>query len=360
MPILAPDGWARSEIHAGLRELERIRRAVDAACSRLIAGLGPLGRDSAAEIARKTGVSTRAARDQTRVADVVSKVEGAGAALATGDVSAEHLRSLAKVADTSDAVDLLPLAAGQSPEEFAKTVTRFQLERGEAGLRERQRAARCVRFFDADDGCLGMRAVLTPLEGEELRHRLMQIADDAWRAAHPERATTIGGHGGDPLHIRLADALMALVRGTAKSASKPAVVVTVNADTLDADLVGTGPIPLADALSLIDRADLYAAVRNAHGAILKFGRSRRLASAMQRLAVIIRDRQCVYPGCDCRYQQCEVHHVVDVDGGGLTDVDNLALLCKPHHHHLHDNGQRLVRDGSRWVIVDDETNRDTS
>ena len=351
VPVVAPDGWSRPEILAGMRELERISRGVDAARSRLIAGLGPIGRDSAAEIARKTGVSTRAARDQTRVADVVSKVEGAGEALGAGDVSGEHLRALGRVADSPDAAELLPLAAKQSPEQFAKTVNRFQLERDEAGVRERQQAARSVVFFDADHGCVGMRAVLTPLEGVELRNRLMQIADDAWRVAHPQRAATLGGHGGDPLHVRLADALMALVRGTARLSAKPAVIVTVNAETLDADLVGSGPIPVADVVSLIDRADLYAAVRDAHGAILKFGRSRRLASAMQRLAVILRDRQCVFPGCDCAYDRCEIHHVVDNDCGGPTDIDNLALLCRAHHRHLHLNALRLVRDGPRWIIV---------
>ena len=205
-----------------------------------------------------------------------------------------------------------------------------------------------------------MRAVLSGVEGTELRNRLMQIADETWRAAHPERATTLGGHGGDPLPFRLADALMKLVHGDAGSSTRPAVVVTIDAETLDADLAGTGPIPTTQAFALIERADLYAAIRNTRGSILKFGRSRRLASPMQSLAVIIRDRQCVYPGCDCAYDRCEVHHVVDtgcetrIRQGGETNIDNLALLCKAHHHHLHNNHQRLIRHGSGWAVIPEQ------
>ena len=348
VPVVAPLGWSRTEIRDGLVQLERLRRCVDAACARLIAGLGG-GRDAAAEVARVTGVSTQMPRRQTRVAEVVASVVGAGEALAAGDVSVEHLASLSGVAE---AAELLGLAGKQSPEEFARTVSRFQLDRDGAGVADRQRAARSVRFFAAEYGCVGVRAVLTPLEGAELRGRLTQLCDEAWRAAHPERADVLGGHGAASFDARLADALMVLTRGEGVgSAAKPAMVVVIDAATLDAEVVGEGPVPLGDALAVVDRSELYAAVRSASGGILKFGRSRRLATPLQRLAVMVRDRQCVIDGCDCRPERCEVHHVVEVEHGGLTDVDELALLCKPHHHHLHLHGLKLVRDGPKWIVV---------
>ena len=347
VPVVAPLDWTRIEIRDGLAQLERLRRCVDAACARLIAGLGG-GRDAAAEVARATGVSTQTARRHTRVAEVVASVDGAGEALAAGDVSSEHLTALAGVAD---AAELLPLALVQTPEEFARTVSRFQLDRDGAGVADRQRAARSVRFFAAEHGCIGMRAVLTPIEGAELRNRLTQLCDEAWRAVHPERAAVLGGHNAPPLEKRLADALMVLARGEGAASAKPAIVVVIDADTLDADVVGEGPVPLGEVLAMVDRSDLYAAIRSASGGILKFGRSRRLASPLQRLAVIVRDRQCVFDGCDCRPERCEVHHIVEVEHGGLTDVDELALLCKPHHHHLHLHGLKLVRDGPNWMVV---------
>ena len=73
---------------------------------------------------------------------------------------------------------------------------RFELVRHGHDVRERQQAARGVTFFDAEHGCVGLRAVLTPVKGAELRTRLQQVADDVWRAEHPDRADITGGHGG--------------------------------------------------------------------------------------------------------------------------------------------------------------------
>jgi hypothetical protein len=360
VPVVAPDGWTRPEITDGLRELERIRRRVDAASAVLIGGLGTKGRDTGATVARATGSSARAGRDQARVAEVVAKVAGAGAALESGDVSAEHLRSLGPVVDAPDAAELLPLAAGQTPEEFENTVKQFQLDRDEAGVRERQRRARSIRYFDAEHGCFGIRGVFSPTEGAEIRGRLQQIADAAWRAAHPERADTLGGHDAPPLHQRLADAFLSLVRGeTGIVSSKPSVVIVVNEETLEADIAGTGPgsgpIPLIDAALLAERANLYAAVRSMTGEILNFGRSRRFATSIQRLALIARDGgKCVIDGCDVAHHGCVVHHVVEDQHGGLTNIIDLALVCKPHHTYIHVNRLRLVRHGTRWQLVPDE------
>ena len=125
--VMAPVGWTRADIDAGLRELERIRRMVDAASAALITGLGTRGRDTAAAFARATGSSGRRAREQAKTAEVVEKVAGAAAALESGEVSAEHLCVLARLTDADEAAELLPLAATQTPEDFAATVTRFSL-----------------------------------------------------------------------------------------------------------------------------------------------------------------------------------------------------------------------------------------
>lgn len=358
VPVMAPVGWARSDLDGGLRELERIRRAVDAASAVLIGALGTSGRDTAAAIVRATGSSTRRAREQAKMAAVAETVAGAAEALERGEVSAEHLSSLARIGDVSGAAELLSLAAVQSPEEFAVTVTRFELDRDGASIRDRQRVARSVRFFAAEEGCVGVRAVLTPLEGAELKAKLSQIVDAAWRRKHSERASVSSGHGGRPLHSRLADALMALVRGEPGTVlgAKPSIVVTVNAETLNADLAGTGlgcgPVSLADAAELSARADVYGAVRDASGTILNFGRSRRLATALQRLAVVVRDGgRCAIDGCDASHERCHVHHVVEFERGGMTDLAGLALVCGAHHPHLHANGLRLIRDGTRWRVA---------
>jgi hypothetical protein len=113
-------------------------------------------------------------------------------------VSIEHLRVLAPVAADPGAVELLHEAAGHNPDGLRQVVARFELTHHPRTLAEQQHESRYVRFSPAAHGCVGVRAVLPPLEGEELRNRLTRAADAAWRNAHPERAETLGGHDTEP------------------------------------------------------------------------------------------------------------------------------------------------------------------
>ena len=84
---------------------------------------------------------------------------------------------------------------------------------------------------------------------------------------------------------------------------------------------------------------MYACIRSTAGEVLRFGRSRRLASPLQRLALVVRDQHCTFPGCDAHWQRCDTHHRIDYEHGGPTDIDNLTLTCPRHHRHLHLNDQ---------------------
>ena len=382
IPALRPQDWTPTEAKVGLRELARLRAQLAVAQALLVRVMAKeTGRDTSAAISRHTGMSSREAREATKVAQVVEEVDGAEEALANGSVSANHLAALSPLVGTADAAALLELAAGQSPEEFARTVQRVRIERAGPSWSEKQRAARSVRFFPEEYGCVGMRAVLPPVAGAELKAVLARIADDAWRIEHPQRAETLGGHQGEPYERRLADALVTLVRshsgsgaaatptesgsvtesgsaaesgsGTSRGFApkpnaavspsvRPTVVVTINAETLEADIVGQGPIPFADAVELAARADLYAMIHHTRWGILKFGRNRRLASPLQRLAVIVRDRECVADGCTADHTRCDVHHEPPFEDGGLTDIDHLELVCTNEHHpHRHFTGLPL-------------------
>lgn len=210
--VVSAARWSRASIIAGQRELERLRREVDAAFAALVIADGGDDRDAAARVARTVGVSTRCARERVRVARVCDAVPAAHAALGAGSVSAEHLDLLGPVADDLDVGGLVEIATSQSPEEFRDTVMRFRLAKDPAGVRKRQREARGLSFFRGDHGCVGVRGMFMPVDGEELRNRLTAIADAQWRIEHPDRAPKRGGHGGDGWTARMADALMDLIR----------------------------------------------------------------------------------------------------------------------------------------------------
>lgn len=72
-----------------------------------------------------------------------------------------------------------------------------------------------------------------------------------------------------------------------------------------------------------------------HSDVLDLGRSRRLVTPRQCQALKLRDGDmCGYPGCR-KHDGLEAHHVRHWLYGGKTGLDNLIMLCKPHHlaHH---------------------------
>lgn len=131
----------------------------------------------------------------------------------------------------------------------------------------------------------------------------------------------------------------------AASASAPPVtpVADVPAGTLPAvpatgacEVVGVGGITAETAARISCDASVIPVVRNRSGAVLNFGRKRRLVSAAQRRALAIRDGCCRYPSCT-RTQALEAHHVKHWAAGGRTDMDNLVMLCRFHHLAIHEN-----------------------
>jgi hypothetical protein len=80
------------------------------------------------------------------------------------------------------------------------------------------------------------------------------------------------------------------------------------------------------------------------------GRAARTITKQLWQALVWRDRTCVVKGCRQPAAGCVGHHVRHWLDGGLTDLENLVLLCHEHHHAHHDRLQDLPhRDGKRWM-----------
>jgi hypothetical protein len=339
IPVVIPYGWSRPDVHTALGVLEGLSRRVEAARAVLIASLGWNERDTAAVVARHSGLSARKARSLTKVAGVVERVPGALDALGSGDVGVEHLGSLRVVDDVDAAAELLVVAAGESPEDFAKTVQRRLVDDDPAKLRKNQRASRGAWFYRTKFGCVGLRAVFTPLEGEEFKSRVMQLVDGEWRKNHPDRARVAGSRGDATFVQRCADALLSLAKAkpsAAVSNGKTVVLVNVNVETLDAEIVGHGPISNDELSECLARAEIYAAINDMNDVTIRFGRSKRFGTALQKLLLAAQGGgMCSYPGCDRHWAHTKVHHKKRVEDGGCTDLENLALLCDQHHRHHH-------------------------
>lgn len=105
---------------------------------------------------------------------------------------------------------------------------------------------------------------------------------------------------------------------------------------------GFGGITAATAQRLACESLVSGIIKDETGNVLKLGRSKRLASRRQKMALSARDVSCQFPGCLSR-RRCEAHHIRPWSSGGVTDLDNLVLLCRSHHIAVHEHGLTIVR-----------------
>ena len=162
------------------------------------------------------------------------------------------------------------------------------------------------------------------------------------------------------------DALSALVRGQLGDPALGAhrglpVTVIVSASLADlqdragvAITAGGTVVPMADLIRMSAHAYHYLSVfDHTTGRPLWLGRSKRIATADQRVILHEQDRGCTFPGCTVPGYGCQVHHATkDWADGGTTDIDNLTLACGPHNRLVDKGGwtTRKLRNGTtEWL-----------
>jgi hypothetical protein len=333
------DSWTPFQARQGLVALERLTRSVAAVKTSLVGQL-KAGRDTTATIVRETGMSRRSARELRSAAKVINEHPDALATLASGDVSTEHLAHLAHLT-TEMAGEVLQEATGKCADDYKTLVDTHRVRRESKSVEEEQHNSRSVKFFTKPNGCVGMTIVLPPVEGNELKASVAEMCDRMWKDKHPNRADALGGHDDEPYERRLADAFIRLMRGE-RAGGKPSVVVVIDADTLESHVVPNQPISTRQAMQAMVRGDVYAAIRDqTKPAQLKFGRNKRVASPLQKLALLMQGETCIGDGCNVSALQCDAHHVRWFEHGGTTDLENLEWRChgeQGHHPHIHETG----------------------
>ena len=179
--------------------------------------------------------------------------------------------------------------------------------------------------------------------------------------------------GEAPKHRR-ARALAALVaRGALprmeQGRARPSVTLNIDlaaylglaADDPD-DLLGrrcelsTGtPISRRTADRLMCEADITAVLTRTglDGIVEPLGaaHTKRYPTPAERRALALRDQGCVFPGCDARVEWTDAHHLDHWHLHERTELGRLVLLCRYHHHCVHEGGYQLRRDGEGHIDV---------
>ncbi|PRB04318.1 HNH endonuclease signature motif containing protein [Microbacterium sp. MYb64] len=125
----------------------------------------------------------------------------------------------------------------------------------------------------------------------------------------------------------------------------PTLVVSVRAEDY---ANGTGrafvegiDVPLSVAQHTACAGGVQRVLFDEQGQIVSIGTTARIFNATQRRAILLRDRECLIPGCHVPATWCEIHHVREHAEGGPTHTGNGVALCWHHHRTLDASGWQI-------------------
>ena len=357
---LASDG----ELLAAALAMSSERASSEAAWGHLLAELEvrgvcdrEFGLTTASWLAHETHASRTVIAGQVKTAVKVRQLPVVDDALSDGAISSEHARVIAAVANPRIAADIVELQdelvglAQRSPfPAWRRHVTELAdlLDQDGGYDPTRELARNHVHVTLVGSDTVAVSGELVGEYGLSFRQLLDDETDRQWRArrADHERCPELEIPTRSTLR---ALALVELVRqgaaGSAPPGRAPVVDVTllVRADEPEEVRTLDGVAVSRDVARHLCCDASFTPISVDHdGVPLDAGRDERRPNRAQRRALAVRDSGCTFPGCDAPASWCDAHHVLPWGEGGLTDLSNLALLCRYHHGVTHRHGWTMT------------------
>jgi hypothetical protein len=388
---LSTDALSHSDLVVLMGRLERIVRRAPAVAhpmiNRLLAEASPeaLGGKSLADVLC-TGLRISKSEATRRIADardlgprttvtgevlepVLARTSGAQR---RGDLGAEHVKIIRdffhhlpswvdyqtrELAET----DLVSTCAGLKPEELRQAADRLMAmlhPDGDYSDAERARRRYLTIGKQGPDGLSEVRGRLDP----ETRASFDAVLA---KNAAPGMCNPDDGPDTRTQGQRNHDALRALAQSALASGElglhnglPTTIIVTTTLQELESAagqaVTGGGTLlPMKDVIRLAANAHHYLCIYDKHTREpLYLGRTKRLASKAQRIALYGLERGCTRPGCTAPPYQTQVHHIQGwAAQHGPTDINLLTLACAPDNR-LAEHGWtvRKRKDGrTEWI-----------
>ena len=350
MLAIANDGSATTEEFRNALGISKaiagVNSAFQVAGAAAVAGRERHGDGGAEVLAASAGLSRREAHGQVKTAEALRSVPEAFDAVAEGRVSATNAKQLAAAVERTSAADvgsdceLLAKAESMRPEQFAREARRWAVDRegdGAESEHARQRARRCVRVWDGDDGMVHLRGEFDTVTGRRIGNRLRAEAARMYDA-DKKNSKDSGERRSFPQCM--ADALDNLTtNNNAGGSGKPIADICVVAHVDDAtgkliaEIPGGDRLPRSVLEELACNARFTGVVYDTRGRPIWRAHSVRCATEAQRQMLIARDGGCF--ACGAHPDVCQAHHVTPVSQGGATSIDNMVLACWGCHNKIH-------------------------
>ncbi len=332
-----------------------IMTVAQTAAAASIAGRERHGDGGAEVLASGAGLSRQEARSQVKTAETLRSTPKLRDAVESGRVPIANAKRLAEAAGKTTAgdvdadSDLLAKAESMRPEQFAKEARRWAVERqGDGGESEhaRQRARRCVRVWDGDDGMVHLRGEFDAVTGRRIGNRLRAEAARMHDADKTHASSNGAGCQGRSFDQCMADALDQLTATTPGGASgKPFadICVVAHVDEATGKLIAELPddvrLPQSVLEELACNATFTGVIYDRRGRPIWRAHTVRRATKAQRQLLIARDGGCF--ACGAHPDICDAHHVRPVSQGGATSLDNMVLACWRCHNKIHHLGWQI-------------------
>ncbi len=308
-------------------------------------------------------------RDMQR-ASTLDQFPNLAKVFAAGQISTAHLDVMTRTLRQLDPLEsfqlskrgewLNTIATHTTPDNFARAVkhevARIHNDGGAAKLERQRRDALLRHWVDRDSGMIHLHGRLDPESGLRVIGRIEQSVEQLFHGAVPDTCPSDNRKQG---HLG-ALALVALVDGSApvngESLSSPnsraEVSVVIDYQTLvnglhEHSVLHTGfetELPLETVRRMACEAEIIPVVLGKKGVVLDIGRSSRLATRHQRLALGTMYTHCAIPDCHVSINRCQPHHIHYWRNGGRSDLKNLVPLCATHHRNVHEDRWSLVLD----------------
>ncbi len=320
----------------------------------------------------KCGIGMNAAREKVRVAHALAHLPKIDKGLSKGELSYSKVRAMTRIADETNEDYLMMIAKHGTAHHVEKLVSKYRMVKRlqNAEVAEEQYRDRELSHYYDHDGCLVIKARM-PAEQGALIVKALEMAMDK---------NVGGGHAGEtPIAARRADAMAEIAEtymnndensgSTADryqvvllelSSERDSVANDVGAASAATDVtavtseIENGPHVTAVTSRRISCDSTIVKIKeDENGEPLSIGRRSRSIPPPMRRALRIRDGGCCFPGCtNTRF--VDGHHIKHWADGGETSLDNLVLLCRHHHHLVHEGGFACEKSADGEVYFKDQ------
>jgi hypothetical protein len=368
----------------------------------------------------KCSMGMNTARERVRVAHALGRLPKIDARFATGALSYSKVRAITRIADESIEDYLLMIAKHGTAYHVEKLVSKCRgvLRRRDAAAACTAYDNRQLDYYFDGDGSLVIKGRFPAEQGALIVKALeMAMEKDFGSNRAPRSAPTGDGDGEEvapavknvsaetsekpkivPIATRRADALAQVAEtfmnsepvanatadryqvvihvlersserepvapqealqqdGIHVSAETTATIAPQEALQQDDPHIKHGPYVSAETSRRIACDSSLLGIREGEsGEPLSIGRKTRSIPPAMRRALRLRDGGCRFPGCT-HDKFVDGHHIQHWADGGETSLDNLVLLCRHHHHLVHEGGFACEKTNDGEIFFQDQGHR---